>query len=534
MPEYDVIIIGSGLAGIHAAFPLVESGLKVAMVDVGLDESADLDRGKGLSFDEERKFDPIQHEIFLGKDLSGIDMPNDPSGHSGNMTSGRRSYITRSTNDHSPIESSEAVVLQSLAKGGLSEAWGAVCGFFNSGECAAAGLPHEAISYSYGEVIRRIGVSGPSRDGYAIQPEAKIDDNARSVLAAYRKKKKAFERLGFTLEQPPLAILTADLGSRRKTSYRDMDFWDNIGRSVYRGHFSIEELQRHANFRYIDGCLVSRVSEDNKGCQVSAKRISTGETILSRSRSVVVAAGALNTTRLLLRSLNLFDVAVPILLKNNYIIPSLLWKRIGRAPTGLNHSLCQLTMHDTKRENEMTRSYVQLYSYKSLLLHKLLKYVPLPKPEALLLLSAVVPSMMLADIRFPSVFHEERRVMLKAGKDGPDYLHINCPFSKKDKEHQEALIGHIKKALFRLGLIPMKTVPNAFGATVHYAGGAAAGEPGSSPLATDGFGKLRASKSIYIADSATWKALPAKPPALTIMANANRIARHLRDVLGVI
>ena len=34
-PDFDVIIVGSGPAGVSAAFPLVESGLNVLMVDGG-------------------------------------------------------------------------------------------------------------------------------------------------------------------------------------------------------------------------------------------------------------------------------------------------------------------------------------------------------------------------------------------------------------------------------------------------------------------------------------------------------------------
>ena len=34
-PDFDVIIVGSGPAGVSAAFPLLEAGLKVLMVDGG-------------------------------------------------------------------------------------------------------------------------------------------------------------------------------------------------------------------------------------------------------------------------------------------------------------------------------------------------------------------------------------------------------------------------------------------------------------------------------------------------------------------
>ena len=35
--EFDVVIVGSGPAGVHASYPLVKAGLRVAIIDGGLD-----------------------------------------------------------------------------------------------------------------------------------------------------------------------------------------------------------------------------------------------------------------------------------------------------------------------------------------------------------------------------------------------------------------------------------------------------------------------------------------------------------------
>ncbi len=55
------------------------------------------------------------------------------------------------------------------------------------------------------------------------------------------------------------------------------------------------------------------------------------------------------------------------------------------------------------------------------------------------------------------------------------------------------------------------------GASVHYAGGVEVLQNGA----------LAEHARIYIADSAGWKALPAKPSALTLMANANRVGEEV-------
>ena len=83
-PKYDCIIIGGGPAAVHAAFPLVEAGLLVLMLDGGI-ESDSFDLHKDMDFDSIRRKSFEQHLIFLGKDISGA-LPlsgSDQAGHGG-------------------------------------------------------------------------------------------------------------------------------------------------------------------------------------------------------------------------------------------------------------------------------------------------------------------------------------------------------------------------------------------------------------------------------------------------------------------
>ncbi len=162
-------------------------------------------------------------------------------------------------------------------------------------------------------------------------------------------KKERLATLGFSIEQPPLAMLTEDLGARKKNAYRDMDFWDNIGRSVYRGHYTLEELLARDTFTYIRNTLVLRIADSEKETVVTARDLNTDKEILYKAKAVIVAAGAINTTRILLRSFGLFNTPVPILLKNNHLIPCLMLSMLGKAPNPHQHSLCQLSIHDIKR-----------------------------------------------------------------------------------------------------------------------------------------------------------------------------------------
>src|SRR5262249_40040319 len=93
-----------------------------------------------------------------------------------------------------------------------------------------------------------------------------------------------------------------------------------------------------------------------------------------------------------------------------------------------------------------------------------------------------------------------------------------------------AQIRHVTRRLrsiFRtLGAWPLPgTTLAPPGVDVHYAGPLAMGHDGAH--GTSALGELRAAPGLYVVDGAALPTLPSKHVTLTIMANADRIGRHL-------
>jgi hypothetical protein len=176
----------------------------------------------------------------------------------------------------------------------------------------------------------------------------------------------------------------------------------------------------------------------------------------------------------------------------------------------------------------MSRSFSQFYSYKSLLFFKLIPYSPLAVPETLDLLGLFSQSVVIVDVRFPSFLDLKNTIALKKGSANNDYLLIN---NIKKPENNTNVVRKIVKFLFSLGLIPLKVVRTPDGSTAHYASGIPFIKQGERyALNADDNGKLLENDSIYIADASTWRALPARPPALTIMMNAYRIGKGIANL----
>lgn len=524
--KFDVIVVGGGMAGANAAYPLVMAGFKVAIIDGGISSPHKLEKDFQGSFEDIRINRKDQHNLFLGYNSQGLVIDKKDESHTLSITGGNRGHVTESTSKFLPLISKNIQILQSLAKGGLSETWGAACDILDEEELEAIGIPKESMDKNYQEVINRIGISGDSGE-FKTQPATKIDNNAREILEAY-KKKQFSKKFDFKIKKPLLALVTKKFKGRTPVSYRDLEYSINAGNSIYRARFTIEELEKKKNFSYISGRVVRKLSKNKKINLISTEAFN-GKLENYYSKYVIMAAGSINTIRILLESLNLHQVKVPFITKPHFIIPCLNLRTLGYKGEKERHSLCQLVIDDKLKTKGLGRSYSQIYSYKSLMLYKLAGYSPFPMPETLSLLSIFTPSLILVDSRFPSFQNAQNNAFLIKNKDRSVLNVENLPSHLKFQE--ERTLKEIKKLLLSLGVIPLKVVATPLGSSAHYAGGVPNTRDESFPLRVNDQGELAQISNVYVADASTWSALPAKPPALTIMANANRIGKEvLKDL----
>lgn len=526
-PNFDVIIIGSGPAGAHAAYPLVKKGAKVAMIDGGMIDQNPFDKFFNSDFISIRKTFNNQEELFLGKNFSSVNFS--PTSHAQDMITGNKSYVSDYTSQYLKYVSNKVEIIQSLAKGGLSEIWGGACDFFDDHELEAIGLSVPDIKKEYQEIINRIGVSGNSKF-YKLQPAANLDHNAKSLLNSYQKSQK--ERT-FSLYQPPLAYLTKPKNNREGTDYSNMDFWLEGKKSLYRTKYTIEEMEKFPNFTYFPNHLVVKIKNFSNQIEIESLLMSNPK-IKSKhtSKFLIIAAGTVNTARILLRSFNLYNTKNSFLTKLHFLIPCLNFKTLGQIPFEKQFSLCQLVLAShTKISANIPNYYAQLYGYSSLLLHRLLPNIPLPSSQAMKFLSLITPSLVIADVRIPSQRSSKKYSILHKNHDNFDSLEIGYQESDQELSWQKSGLWQVKKNLLELGLIPLTQVKDY--ATAHYAGTIPFAEESQyqNPFSVDPQCRLDKSKRIYIADASTWKILPAKPPTLTIMAQASLVGKNVLKAL---
>ena len=529
---FDAIVVGSGASGAHAAYRLVEGGRSVAMIDVGHEDSHYAPLIPNISFVDLRHQDAQQHRYLLGDRLEGI-----PKGGlaAGAQLTPPRQYVLKDSESLAPTTAANFSALQSFALGGLASAWGAVSFPFLDGELSRCGLPVDDLRAHYDIVSRRIGISGWAEDDLApmrgpleaLQPALSADHNAALILRRYEDHRASFKSKGIAVGHPLLSVLSEPLGGRQPNPYHDMDFWANHERSVYRPELTVRQLQLRPNFQYIRPLLVERFVEGDGGqVRIRARDLSSGAELTLRARVLVLSAGALGTTRIVLRSLGVYERRVPLVCNPHSYLVGVNHRNLGRSHSDRCHSLAQLTLifDPTGRRDRLVQA--QMYSYRSLMLFRLLNELPLPYREGIRILRALAPSLVIWAIQHEDCPAPSKFCLLHRGahplEDQLEIHYAEAPTELADRESRELTIS---RSIARLGCWPQRRTVTGHGSSIHY-GGQLPFSADDRPLTTEpSSGRLRGTRSVYVADGAAFSYLPAKGPTLTLMAYADRVGK---------
>jgi choline dehydrogenase-like flavoprotein len=519
----DVIVVGSGASAVNAAVPLVEAGRGVRMLDVGYrDDRYAVPDGPLAHL---RRTDPDQHRYLLGDDFEGIGFEH--MGAGAQLTPPRQ-FVNRHADRLQPITSTSFFPLHSLAEGGLAGAWGAGAPSFVEPDFDGFPIGYGDLVPHYDAVAARIGINGERDDLWpflgelrALQPAAKIDDNGRTILDRYRKAHRAVTRRGLYIGRPRLAMLTEPLRGRAPTQYWDMDFWSDAGRSVYRPRWTVDELRGRSTFSFVPRKLVTAFAERGDHVEVTVRDVETGATEIHRARSLVIGAGTMGTTQIALRSLARPGQRVPIVCNPHTYMALLNANQLGKSIDEERHSLAQLCIVHAPDGPARPFTVGHLYSYRSLLLFRLMKDAPLPHRDGLEILRHLSPSFAVLIVQ-----HADSPTPAKYCELTGDRFTVEYALGHDEQLRNDRIEAEITKALYRLRVIKMRTVRPGHAASAHFAGTLPMTNR-DEPLTTDRDGRLRGTKRVYVVDGSVFPTLPSKGLTFTMMANANRIGTGL-------
>jgi choline dehydrogenase-like flavoprotein len=522
--DFDVIIVGSGPAGVSAAFPLVESGLHVLMVDGGRHATMSPPTQAFLSA---RTQDPNQWKWMIGENFHALRKHDVVSPK---LRVPAHAYVFEKFEIANRIDAQGFVAVGSLASGGLSNAWG--CGVARLSKVELSGFPFRAssIERSYEAVARRIGVSGRQEDDLSdyfgldawSQPAIKMDSLHSYLYERYIERRTSLASLRFRLGRSRVAVLCEDLAERKACDNSGNCLWGCHRGAMYSANDELPMLRRYENFHYEKGFVVEGIVRYGNYWSVEGQNErDLGRRSISACK-IVLAAGTLATTRLALQALRLTK---PARLLSCPTAAFLIWlpRKLGAAIApafGLGQLSFELAMEDG------ISGFGSTFGTIGIPVSEFVRHLPLRRRYGIDLLRGLLSSCLVGNLFLPGHLSAAEATLRDDGS-----LRIEGGYSDRVPSLMDKAADRLRKAYWRLGaiLLPMSFTVGRPGGDIHYAGTLPMQERPTLGE-TNALGELYGLEGVHVVDGASLPTLTEKSHTLTIMANADRIGREVASM----
>lgn len=513
--DSEFLIVGSGPAGAMAAWAL--RGRNVRVVDVGLTAPASPPRLDRNIFD-------LRREIDLTPYL-GLPRPNAAKPVSLKLRAPALDFVIRGSEEWAPLLSETFQPVISLAKGGFGNAWGA--GVYRFGADDLRGFPISArdLAPHYDEVSRHIGISGAQDDlaeefgeEPALQPPLRMSRNCAVILDRYERTRSRMQALGARFGRARLAVLSQPHRGREPYAYRSLEFVQTGDPAAYNPALTVEELRAEGAISYEPGWFARRFRETGSGVELDADSIAGTGPVTFRARKLILAAGALNSARIVLASARDHEWRLPLLDNPMTVLPLFHAPAIGAAIETGASGLAQLNaVFDPQHFG--AKYQASIYGGTGAPMSEFLPKLPFSLDINRRLLRYLMPAISLAMVFHPADPGPGQWLRLR----GDDALEAGYEWRP-----DPALASRAARVFSALGCLAFAAIAQHAGPGqgIHYAGTLPMREsPGRHELDRDG--RLSGARVVYVCDGACFPRLPSKNLTFTIMANAHRIASGL-------
>ena len=527
---YEYIVVGTGLSGAQAVETLLDAGREVLLLDVSYRNESNV-RFPDEDFISIRTSRTDQRQLWLGENYEGI--PWDKIKTGAQLTPGRK-YITKGLERWIGLTSDSFFPYETLSYGGLGNAWGAGCYMFSDKEFQKIGIDRQLFLRSYQKVADRVGITRPDADGeaYSLQgltgllPSVKPEKSIQNVYDKYQANRQKLNAKGFYASTPSVAITTVDKEDRKAFQYEDMEFWHDNAKSVYRPWIAFDKLLKHPNISSVFRKLIVSFIEKEDHTEVICIDVDTNEQHTYRCKKLLMCSGVLGTARIVLRSIDK-KARLPLLCNPYAYVPLINWSRLGKVPEQRKNGMGQLVLYYDRLRDNSDVSMAALFTFRSLLLFRLVKETPLNFADGRLLQQYLMPAIVIAGIHHSEQYGDQKYVEMRddAGSPTGDRLYAEYMLTKAEEKAVKDKEAAYFKVLRGLGCIPISRLNPGNGASIHYAGTLPFSDT-EKPLTTAMDGRLHGTRSVYIADGSSFRFLPAKGISFTLMANAERVASN--------
>jgi len=538
-------VVGSGPAGIAAATTLLRAGHEVEVLDWGNVPEAS-SRALAQSLREvilEGRELPRQAVAQLRLGQLGVTelLRRIPAAATVRKATLGSHFVFADTTDKLPVTGAQ--VVRSLARGGLSNVWGAACYPLTTADYDDWPITETDMAKHYRAAAEMMGLReapdaleaiyrlyAPENHGANLSrnPGSPIDD----LVPKWASNESLLTEAGLSVGRSRLAV---NLPGSADANCRQCGLCTHgcpFG-SIYVSIRTLEQLMEQPKFTYVRGIMVEHFRETESDVIVGSRRRS-GERFEATYDAVFLAGGTLGTLQLSAASLGAENHSFRLLDNDMFIVPFWISHSIPReyqSRFGLSESAIAIQKEDDGGEGV----HLQLYSYNDSFIGAARNLITaLPRPAnrlARALLNRVAIGAVYLNGRESR--HAEARIV--RAPDGTWPLRVTAIPNELSRLALRRTLRRLEQSRHSLGLKPIRSLVRAtpFGFSSHLAGTFPMRKE-ASRFETNSDGTHHGHRRVFVVDGSIFPALPAQNPTYTIVANAMRVADGAARTLALI
>jgi len=494
----NIIVVGSGPAGVSVAKGLLERNCKVTLLDAG------------NILESEKQI--LLHEIQLNNHLADTDsLRYHANAKKKSKLPYGSNFIYKGVEDFFSWNTENCRFQPSFARGGLSNVWGGAIASYSVNELSDWPASCCDLSFYYSQIILWL------EKYYTADTSSVLSQQAQYLKNNWEKRQSELEKNGFSFRT---AMLAVDFNRCRLCGACQYGCPYEL---IYHSSIHLAWLKQHPNFTYVNDAIVENFSEHPNTVKLVVKHNKNKQSQQFFSDRLFIACGAGLSSLLYLRSLNKPGKELFLKDSQHFILPCLINKKIKDVIKEPLHTLCQLKISLTQKNISHYPAHLQLYTYMDLYSHEMkskLKWLyPIAKP----LLNAWLERLVIIQGYLDS--KESNHLIIQYQTSGKFVIKTNNTMPVTSIIHN--IVGYLKKHHDNLALKPLRFLlwQSLTGQSNHI-GSSLPMSDNPKEDEVDIWGRPCHFKRIHFVDGSILPSIPAGPITLTIMANAYRIGKE--------